>query len=121
MSSNEYLLESATIIATFPVFLYRFEFKEVDLEQPCILAGETFDVSDCSFRVVAGKAHCGYVLYKAVVGIVAEFCEKGGQGISAREELNIFAGEFKVIFQHVPTSAFKEYINQAVVLSGMQA
>jgi hypothetical protein len=42
-------------------------------------------------------------------GVVAEFREKGGKGIAAGEELNIFAGEFKVFFTHVPTSAFRDF------------
>jgi hypothetical protein len=43
------------------------------------------------------------------LGFVAEFREKGGKGIAAGEELNIFAGEFKVFFTHVPTSAFRDF------------
>jgi hypothetical protein len=73
-------------------------------------------MDDCGFQVVAGKVHRGYVLGEQVVGVVAEFREKGGQGISAGEELNIFTGEFKVFFTHVPTSAFKDFLIKAVVL-----
>src|SRR5258708_605134 len=85
----------------------RFEFKEVDLELPGILAGKTFNVDDSRFQIVAVKAHCSYILDKPVVCVIAEFCEKGGKGISAGEELNILAGEFVVFFDHAPTSTFQ--------------
>ena len=72
-------------------YRYGFEFKEVDFEQPGIMAGEAFDVDDSGFQVVTGKAHCGYVLGEPVVGVVAKFREKGCKGIAIGKELNIFA------------------------------
>src|ERR1051326_3120937 len=82
---------------------------QVDFEHPGILAGKAFDVGDSRFQVVAAKAHGGHVLDKPFVCVVAEFCEKGGKGSSTGEELNILAGEFIVVVQHAPTSAFQRF------------
>jgi len=44
------------------------------------------------------------VVIKLIVGVIAEFGEKGGKGISVGEELNIIASEFVVFFEHATTS-----------------
>jgi hypothetical protein len=67
-------------------------------------------MDDRRFQVVAGKAHRSHVLDKSVIGVVAEFCEKGGKGISSGEELNILAGEFEVFFEHATTLQSLKYI-----------
>ena len=96
---------------------YRFEFKQVDFEHSGVLAGEAFDVGDGRFEGVAGKAHGGYVLDQPVVGVIAEFGEKGGKGVSTGEELNIIASEFVVLFEHAATSKLLELAHRDATLS----
>ncbi len=83
-----------------------FEFDKVDFEHAIVFAGEAFDVGDGGFELFAAKAHGGWILDEAGVGVVAKFGEEGGEGVSAGEVLYVFACEFVVFFKHVPSSIF---------------